>query len=213
MADDNIMEIVITKAKRTVSCDTRNIPAEAFADIVYRGISEILNSGMSKLTVKDLEGDELEEVRAQIFAKAEENLKALYAGEIKPKGSRGKGKSAKIPQEVKTVAMRLARDLVKDQIRADGEKPSHYKPSDITKWAKDLLESDASLYEMAKAEVDARKAIPVKISLSGLKPDEKRVAKAEADKAKRKADKASLSATQAGIPTRRKAKPVAHATH
>lgn len=205
MADENIMEIVITKAKRALQVNTRDIPAEMFTDIVYRGISEILNSGMSKLTVKDLEGDELEEVQTQIYAKAEENLKALYAGEIKPKGSRGKGKAAKIPAEVKTVAMRLARDLVKDQIRADGEKPSHYKPSDITKWAKDLLEADASLIEMAKAEVEARKAIPVKISLAGLKPDAKLVQKAEEAKAKRKATK-TLSATQAGIPTRRKGK-------
>lgn len=211
MADD-VMEVMITKAKRTLAVDTKLIEDPAtFADIFYRGLAEVLNSGMSKIAVKDLEGDELEEAQAAAFAKAEQNWKALLAGEIKPKGARGKGKASKIPTEVKTVAMRLARDLVKDQIRADGGKPSQYKASDITKWAKDLLEADESLIEMAKAEIEARKATPMKISLAGLKPDAKLVAKAEEAKAKRKADK-SLSATQAGIPTRRKGKSGA-ATH
>jgi hypothetical protein len=212
MADDGTMDVMITKAKRTLAVITKDIPEDMFAEVFYRGLADVLNSGMSKILTKDLEGSDLEDAQNAAFEKASENLKALLAGEVKPKGARGKGKVSKIPAEVKTVALRLARDLVKDQIRADGGKPSHYKLSDITKWAKEILEADASLIEMAKAEVEARKATPVKISLSGLKPDEKLVAKAEATKAKRKAEKAS-SAAQAGIPTRRKAKPSSATAH
>lgn len=205
----NIVEVMITKAKRmlTVNMGPGIISDEMFAEVIYRGLSDILNSGMSKITIKDLEGSALSDAQDAAFAKAAENLKALEASEIKAKGSRGKSKAVKLPAEVKTEALRLAKALVKDQIKADGEKISHYKASDITKWAKQILEADDSLYELAKSEIEKRKAVPVKISLAGLKPDEKLVAKANAKKADDKAKrKSTLSATQAGIPARQKPK-------
>jgi len=205
----NFVEVMITKAKRAIKVNMGSefISNEMFDEIIYRGLSDILNSGMSKITIKDLEGDDLTKAQDAAFAKAAENLKALEASEIKPKGSRGKSKAVKLPAEVKTEALRLAKALVKDQIKADGEKISHYKASDITKWAKQILEADDSLYETAKRELEARKATPVKISLAGLKPDEGLVKKAEAAKAKKKAEKkGTLSATQAGIPARQKPK-------
>lgn len=205
----NFVEVQVTKAKRAIKVNMGSefISNEMFDEIIYRGLSDILNSGMSKITIKDLEGTQLSEAQDAAFAKAAENLKALEHGEIKAKGSRGKSKAVKLPAEVKTEALRLAKALVKDQIKADGEKISHYKASDITKWAKQILEADDSLYELAKAEIEKRKATPVKISLAGLKPDDKLVAKANEAKAKKKAEKkTTLSATQAGIPARQKPK-------
>lgn len=211
----NFVEVMITKAKRAIKVNMGSefISNEMFDEIIYRGLSDILNSGMSKILTKDLEGDALTGAQDAAFAKAAENLKALEAGEIKPKGSRGKSTAKKLPAEVKQEALRLAKALVKDQIKADGEKISHYKASDITKWAKQILEADDSLYETAKRELEARKATPVKISLAGLKPDEKLVKKAEEAKAKKKAEKKTqLSATQAGIPVRKKGKQAPSAT-
>lgn len=208
------VDVLVTKAKRAISVNMKGISDAMFDEIIYRGLSDILNSGMSKIVMKDLEGDDLAKAQQAAFDKAAENLKALAAGEIKPKGSRSKGKTTKMPLEIKNEALRLAKALVKDSIKADGNKVSEYKASDITKWAKEVLEADSSLYEQAKQEIEARKATPIKISLSGLKPDPKLVEKAAIAKAKKKADK-PLSAKQAGIPARQKpkAKPAGATAH
>jgi hypothetical protein len=206
------VDVLVTKAKRQIAVNTKLLSDEMFAECIYRGLADILNSGMSKITMKDLEGEELEKAQAAAFAKAEENLKALLAGEIKPKGSRGR-KATKIPTEVKTEALRLAKAAITDQIKSDGGKVSHYAKSDITKWAKELLEADAAYYDMAKNELERRKATPIKISLAQLKPSEKLVAKAAEKKAAAKKDK-PLSAKQAGMPApRQKPKPAAHTAH
>jgi hypothetical protein len=184
-----------------MAVDTTSISDDMFSEIVYRGLADILNSGMSKITVAKLEGEQLEKAKAAAFEKAEENLKALLAGEIKPKGARGK-KSSKVPTEIKTEALRLAKAAITDQIKSDGGKVSHYAKSDITKWAKELLEADASYFQMAEASLAQRKATPVKISLAELKPSSKLVAAAEAKKANSKKGN-PISAKQAGMPAPR----------
>ena len=192
------IDVLISKAKRTIAVDTTTISDEMFSEIVYRGLADVLNSGMSKITVAKLEGEQLEKAKSAAFEKAEENLKALLAGEIKPKGTRGK-KTSKVPTEIKTEALRLAKAAITDQIKQDGGKVSHYAKSDITKWAKELLEADASYFTMAETSLAQRKATPVKISLAALKPSEKLVAAAEAKKANSKKGN-PISAKQAGMP-------------
>lgn len=215
----NTMDVLITKAKKmiTVQLGEEFLSQEMFQEIIYRGLSDILNSGMSKITTKDLEGAELTKAQEAAFAKAEDNLKTLMDGKVKHKGQRGGAAKSKHGREVTTEAMRLARDVIKDQIRADGGKPSHYKASDISKWAKELLEADASYYEMAQANLETRKAKPLAISLGGLKPDATLVAKDEKRVAERKAaakPKAAgqLSAKQAGKVAPPRQKPQAGAT-
>ncbi len=213
-----IVEVMITKAKKALGIDTSQLSDEMFAEVIYRGLSDICNSGMSKITTKDLEGEELAKAQVAAFAKAEDNLKTLMDGKVKHKGQRGGASKSKHSREVTTEAMRLARDVIKDQIRADGGKPSHYKASDISKWAKELLEADASYYEMANANLEGRKAKPLAISLAGLKPDEALVEKDAKRKAAAKPKAAGqLSAKQAGksgkvAPPRQKpaAQPTAH---
>lgn len=194
-----VMEILITKAKKVLGVTVSALSDEMFQEIIYRGLSDILNSGMSKITTKDLEGVELDKAKDAAFAKAEDNLKTLMDSKVKHKGQRGSAKSSKHSREVTTEAMRLARDVIKDQIRADGGKPSHYKASDISKWAKELLEADASYYDMANTNIENRKAKPIGISLAGLKADPALVAKDTERKAKAKPKAAGqLSAKQAG---------------
>jgi hypothetical protein len=211
-----VMEVLITKAKRMLKVTPSMISEAMFEEIVYRGLADVLNSGMSKITVKDLEGEELAKAQDAAFAKSEDNLKTLMDGKVKHKGARGGASKSKVSREVTTEAMRLARDIIKDQIRADGGKPSHYKASDVSKWAKELLEADASYYTQAEANLEARKTKPMAISLAGLKPDASLVEKDEKRKAaaKPKAGK-QLSAKQAGMtaPPRSKPKAEAHTAH
>jgi hypothetical protein len=210
----SVMEIAITKAKRVLAVDTKTIPTEMFVEAVYRGLADILNSGMSKITVKDLEGEELEAAKHAAFVKAEANLKALMAGEIKTKSAPGK-KAVKVPTEIKTEALRLAKAAITQQIKDGGEKVSLYAKSDITKWAKELLEVDDSYFTLATETLERRKATPIKISLANLKPSEKLVRAAEEKKSKAKAAKPALSAKQAGMPAPRQKKPAAptHTAH
>lgn len=219
MAEDtSIVEIPITKAKRSLQVNTREVPMEVFREAVYLGFKHLLNNGMTGEGFKTagIAGAELEKVQTACFARAEENLKAIMAGEIRFSGAPS-AKAAKVPAEVKTEAMRLARAAVVQEIKNGGEKVSHYAKSDITKWAKEALENDPSYLKLAEEEIARRKATPVKISLAGLKPDAKLVKAAEDKAAARKSAKAkpeTLSKTQAAIPARRGAvKPSAHATH
>jgi hypothetical protein len=215
-AEPRYMEVLITKAKKMIAVNTTAISEQMFEEIIYRGLADILNSGMSKITVKDLEGEELAKAQDAALAKAEDNYKTILADKVKHKGARGGASKSKVSREVTTEAMRLARDIIKDQIRADGGKPSHYKASDVSKWAKELLEADASYYTQAEANLEARKTKPMAISLAGLKPDASLVEKDEKRKAaaKPKAGK-QLSAKQAGMtaPPRSKPKAEAHTAH
>jgi hypothetical protein len=204
----SVMEIPVTKAKRGISIDTNDLPLEVFHEVVRLGLKELINRGMSKIAIKDLEGSELDAAHNAAFAKAEENVKAILAGEIKY--STGAKKASKVPTEVKTEALRLAKAAINQQIKDDGGKVSHYAKSDITKWAKELLEADGSYIVMAEDSLAKRKATPVKISLSGLKPSEKLVKAAEEKKAKKGKP---ISAKQAGMPAPRvkpAARPTAH---
>lgn len=207
------IEVLITKAKKALGVTVSSLSDEMFAEVIYRGLSDILNSGMSKITTKDLEGAELLKAQEAAFAKAEDNLKTLMDGKVKHKGQRGSAKTSKHSREVTTEAMRLARDVIKDQIRADGGKPSHYKASDVSKWAKELLEADPSYYDMATAALESRKQKPIGISLAGLKPDETLVAKDKARKTAAKPKAAGqLSAKQAGKVAPPRQKPGASAS-
>lgn len=184
---------------------------ETFSAIFMLGLSVVLSKGMSKLTknaFNDAEaikaGYENAEahMKAEILKKAEANAKDLLENGIKAK----KKKSA-VSGKVQTEAMRIARGIIKDAIKADGLVISHYKASDITAAAKDFLagEMGAEVIKQAEENLRQREATPtggLKIA-DLLKADPKLVAKAEAEKAERKKN-APLSAKQAGKAAPRK---------
>ena len=150
-----------------------------------------------------------EELKAAAVAKANEQLELVQTSKIKFTG--GKKKSG-ATGAVMTEARRLAKALVKDELKRAGIKISHVEASEITKAANLYLESEhgQALVEKAKANLAERE----KISIAGdvdvtkviaISPE--LVAKAEAKKAK----SGTLSAKQAGM-VKKKAKPEAHAT-
>lgn len=221
-----VLNIPITKAGgRTIAVDTDT----DLSDIMFKlaleeGLKVLLNAKMSKIGAQSkLEGDELTKSQDDAFAIAEKNFAAIKSGEFKKGGRGSAASSSKIPREVMTEARRLAKEVIKNEIRAAGMKISHVEPRDITAAANNLLETDPSYIEQAKANIEARNAIaPVNaedenakasarsklasLGLSGESP--KLLAAAEERKAK---SKAILSKTQAGKAAPRKsAQPAAH---
>ena len=189
------------------------IPIEQYSDAVYVGLLEKLKAGLDKIKTMGLEGAELEAAHEAARKVVEENVKKLFANELKTKLGSGKGKSTKLPAQVRQVAERLAIDALKDEIRRGGDKPSHYRPADLRKWAKELIASNPQFVADAEEEIRKRTETPkaITISLAGLKPDP---AKVEADKAKKSNGKKGnpLSAKQAGMPAPR-AKPSQATAH
>jgi hypothetical protein len=189
-----------------VTVDTSRLPDDVYREALMQGLKVIAERAMSKIT-KEAYPDEAER-KAAIKAKAEANIQDMYDGKTK---ITGKAAVKKASGAVMTEAMRLARNLVKDAMKANKIKISHVKASEITSAARALIESDPSIVTKAEENLKAREAMPVKINIASLiHVDPELVAKDEAKKAKDKAEK-PLSAKQAGkvAPSAKKAKPQA----
>jgi hypothetical protein len=197
----SMISVPITKAGIKVEVDIDQIP-DGMLEMVYReGLKPLLNARMSKITVKDLEGDDLKAAKEAATKIANENLEKLYAGKYVKRGAAGTTDSdgKKIPGVVMTEALRLARAKVKDAIREAGMRVSHVAASDITVAAKELIAQDSSFVEQAKVNLEARTAKPLAVDIASLiSVSPKLVAKAEERKAANKANKGTLSAKQAG---------------
>lgn len=214
-----VLNIPIIKAGgRTIAIDTdTDLDDRMFKLALEEGLKVLLNAKMSKIGAQSkLEGDELAKSQDAAFEIAEKNLAAIKSGEFKKGGRSASASSTKIPREVMTEARRLAKEVIKNEIRAAGMKISHVEARDITAAANNLLETDPSYIEQAKANIEARNAIaPVnaedesvranaksKLASLGLAGESPKLrAAAEERKAK---SKAVLSATQAGKAAPRK---------
>ena len=197
-----LLQVPITKAGpgQYQEVDTDAVPEPQFVHILQEGAKVIINGGGSKLTPysKATTDEERETFRTAAVELAAKRYAQMLANEL----STGRGRSAKtdgIPAAVVTEARRIARDLVKDTIKHNGGRVSHYKPSDITAAANDLLadeEQGPGFIAMARENLAARKKSTITITLPSLKEDPKLVAKAEEKKILAKA--ATLSKVQAG---------------
>jgi hypothetical protein len=203
-----IVTIALKNAAGNVDVDTAKLPDDVYREALMQGLKVIAERGMSKLT-KEAYPDETERKQA-INAKAVANVQDMYDGKVKITGA---AKVKKASGAVMTEAMRLARNLVKDAMKANKIKISTVKASEITKAAKMLIDSDSSILQTAEENLKQREATPIKIDIASLiKADPALVAKDEAKKAEAKANK-PLSAKQAGkvAPRAKGAKPTAQA--
>lgn len=194
-----ILSVPITKGKGSIDIDTSAIPEDVYAEALLQGLKVLLNRGASKITKETYPVED--ELKAAAMSKAQEQVELVMTSKIKFTKDKSSNKSS---GEVMTEARRLAKNIIKDEMKRAGIKISHVEPKEITAAANDLLKADPSLIETAKANLEARKATPVsdKINIKALiKESPALVAKAEAKKAKDKANR-PLSKTQAG-----KAKP------
>lgn len=198
-----IKKACIAKGEQSwVEVCLEQLPVEEYQIILQLGLEARINStGFSKIEkAKDQDGVEAAmEVAAQ-------NIEKLYKGELRaPIGLAGMKKKAKTVSDraVGSEALRLAKEEIKDRIRAAGEKVSHYLPKDITKAAKDLLEDDEFgppiwaaaekvVQERNKEKDKAAQATAKKgdakgiLSAMGIKVNAEMVKKAEAKTAKGK---------------------------
>ena len=200
-----IVTIGLKNAAGTIEVDTARLPDDVYREALMQGLKVIAERAMSKIT-KEAYPDEAER-KAAIKAKAELNVQEMYDGKTKITGAKSVKKAS---GAVMTEAMRLARNLVKDAMKANKIKISTVKASEITKAAKLLIEQDQSILATAEANLAERATTPIKIDIASLiKVDPELVAKDEAKKAAAKANK-PLSAKQAGnVAPRAKAKPSA----
>jgi len=208
-----ILKIPVTKAgNRLIEVDPGQLSDEIYAIALVEGLKPLINKGMSKILTKNLDGDELEAAKSAAYAIAEKNLENLYAGKVrKGRVAATTADGKKVPGVVLTEARRLAKEVVKNEIRASGGKISHYEASEITKAANELLAADSSFIETATANIEARTKIKSAVDISTLIHESpKLVAAAEKAKAERKSQ---LSAKQAGKAAPRKPKGEAHVTH
>lgn len=187
-----------------VEIDTDKIPEDVYAEMVKLGAKVLVNRGTSKITATTYPNEG--ERQAAAKAKAAEQVEAIMTSKIKFTG--GKSKSKGTGGAVMTEARRIAKGIVKDLIKAQGKKISHYEPKEITAAANALLESETGpdIIKQAEANLAERANVKPAIDLSALlQPSEKMVAKAEAAAAKKK-EKAPLSAKQAGKTAKRSKK-------
>lgn len=203
-----ILNVPVTKAKGTVEIDLDTIPEEVYKEALLQGLKVLVNRGASKISKVTYPVEA--ELKTAALAKAQEQVEAIKAGKIKITGQK---KVAGVTGAVTTEARRLARNLVKDEMKRQGIKISHVEASEITKAANELLAADTkphedgtpNLYEQAKANLEARAKVSVssKINIKALIHESPElVAKAEARKAKKDG---TLSAKQAGkVKTRAK---------
>lgn len=199
-----IVKFALKNNAGEVEVDTAKLPDDVYREVLMQGLKAIAERNMSKLT-KEAYPDEAER-KAAIHAKAMENVQAMYDDKIKITGVKAVKKAS---GAVMTEAMRLARNLVKDAMKANKIKISTVKASEITKTAKLLLDQDPSILKQAEENLKQREATPVKIDIKSLiHVDPELVAKDEAKKAAAKKDK-PLSAKQAGkvAPRAKGAKP------
>lgn len=199
-----IVTFALKNGAGDIEVDTAKLPDDVYREVLMQGLKVIAERAMSKIT-KEAYPDENER-KAAIKAKAEANVQDMYDGKTKITGAKAVKKAS---GAVMTEAMRLARNLVKDAMKANKIKISTVKASEITKAAKLLIESDASLIKQAEDNLKEREQTPIKIDIASLiKVDPALVAKAEKAAAEKKANK-PLSAKQAGkvAPRAKGAKP------
>ena len=188
-----IIQFALKNGAGDIEVDTALLPNEVYKEVLIQGLKAIAERNMSKLT-KEAYPDEGQRKQA-IHDRAMENVQAMYDGKIKITGA---AKVKKASGAVMTEAMRLARNLIKDAMKANKIKISTVKASEITKAAKAYIETNPGLIATAEANIKAREETPMTLDIKSLiKVDPELVAKDEAKKAKAKADK-PLSKAQAG---------------
>ena len=189
------LRIPIVKAKgEFLELDPDVLNLVCYRELLVQGGKTVLNRGMTKIT-KAAYPDPAKLKEAAI-AKAKENLEALYAGKIRIAGG---AKGDKVPREVMTEARRMAKAIVKQQIKDAGYKISSFEAKDITAAANSMLQETPALIERARKEVDERSAVVTKgFDPHKLKKSEKMEAKAE----KKRLDAVLSAAKAQGVASR-----------
>jgi hypothetical protein len=192
--EKTVLRIPVVKGKTYLEVLPDDMPIHVYTEALVLGFKQILNRGQTKVTKEAY--PEPEALKAKAMEIAEATLENMYAGKIRVAG--GTSKSDKVPREIMTEARRIARNLVKEELKRSGVKVSYIESSEITKAANALLASDPDILAQAEEEVEKRAKTKVKIDISSIPVSEKKVKAAEA----RKADKTLSAAKTTKVATR-----------
>lgn len=192
--EKTVLRIPVVKGKTYLELIPDEMPLHVYTEALVLGFKQILNRGQTKVTKEAY--PEPEALKAKAMEIAEATLENMYAGKIRVAG--GSAKSDKVPREIMTEARRIARNLVKEELKRSGVKVSYIESSEITKAANALLASDPDILAQAEEEVEKRASKKVKIDISKIPVSEKKVKAAEA----RKADKTLSAAKTTKVATR-----------
>jgi hypothetical protein len=172
--------------------DIDALPDASYREVLMQGFKSVFGRGQSKITADTYPNEE--ERKAAVMAIVAKNWEDCKAGTIKITGGKAKKAGA---GAIMTEARRLARQAVKDAIKATGGKISHYEASEITQAANQLIDDHPEYIEQATKNIEERKAKPIASEvLSLIKISDKKVAAANAKKAKKGE---TLSVKQAGL--------------
>jgi hypothetical protein len=195
MAEARPLQIPVPKAGKevTVEIDPNEVmaewPEDTIREILTQGLKVVLNRGQTKLkSVRNMTDKADAEAEAKaIVATVEKQIELCKAGKIKVTGGKTKAAGSRSPERV--IAMQLARQAVKDELKRRNMKPSHYAQSEISKMAEQLLQSGSEVAEEiladAKEEAERREARKQKasdklgIDVGAMEVDEALVAKAK----------------------------------
>lgn len=208
-----LLQIPITKGKGFIEIEADELPDNVYKEALVQGLKVLANRGQTKISVTGLTGEKLAEARKAAMDKAEQTKADLLAGKVRIVG--GTKDDSKVPAVVMTEARRIARNLVKDEMKRLKIKASHVEASAITQTANGLIEQHPEIIEQAKANLEARSKTEIKIDLSVVKPSPKRIAKEEEKKSKNKpAEAGQSSAAKAGaVPPKAKPPVPQHVAH
>lgn len=193
--DKLILRVPITKASTKeepsfVEVCWDDLPNDVCKEIMLQGMKTLLNRGMSKITDAKKDAG----AREAAMEQAKTNLTNLYEGKIRMSA----GVRTKITGAVKTEAMRLARIIIKDQLKSLGKKVSLIKAKDISEAATKFLESERGeeVWTRAKANLEARAKEEASTKdalqdiLVGITEDKELTAKAAKNKRPKKGEQA-----------------------
>lgn len=181
----SVLNITITKAKAVMPIETNDLPEAMYEEALILGLKAILNRGTTKITKEAYPNED--ELKAAALKVAEKQKKDLMDGKIRRTGA----KAQKVSGALMTEARRLARALVKDELKRQGIRATYVEASEITKAANAYIAVDPSILEKAQANLDAREemkssAVDISKIVSATMVSEKKKKKVEAEKAKAK---------------------------
>lgn len=186
--DRRYIDVPISKGKGSIRVYVEDIPETMWIEAATRGLKDMFTTGLTKVTVKGLEGEELEKAQAEAMRIAEANKDKVLAGTFKISG---RASSSKVSGKIMTEARRLAKAQVKAEIKLAGFKITHIPAKHITELANEYLASEdgAALIEQARENVEAidRKASLKKFDVAKVHVDPKLVAADQKRATERKA--------------------------
>lgn len=193
MAESHTIKVKIAKAQTNIEVIFEDLPPDIQLYIVEQGLSKVLNAATAKVTKANTESEA--QLAELALAEANKKLDKLKKGDLK----RSSKSDGKVPGVVMTEARRLAKNIVKASIKAQGQRISDYEAKAITEAASIYLGEHPELIEQASASIEASKnlATAAAVNVSSIPVSEVKRAKNEAKKAEARA---ATEAKNAGKP-------------